>query len=168
MPSFGLIVSALAVVVGADASRPAPTKQMPAFSQLGGAKLSKLDSSKVLALRGGGMVDQATWLKAFTVFMGLYGTGFVLAPSVVIEQNFDTPYDKYHIFISRLSGIFMLTLLYTWSKMDIAAAFPIAVATCVATAILGPLYAELNLETKPAHKAAFLMAPFVVTGLMSL
>ena len=30
-------------------------------------------------------------LKAFTGFMGMYAVGFVLAPAVVIEQNFDTP-----------------------------------------------------------------------------
>ena len=136
--------------------------------------------SAVLTLRGGGMVDQSTWLQArctphalvsatsaltpapdrslcqaFSVFMGLYGVGFLAAPAVVIDQNFDTPYDKYHLFISRLSGVFLLGLLYTWSKMDVAAAFPIAYGICVITAVLGPLYAELQLETKPAHKVCW-------------
>lgn len=83
-------------------------------------------------------------------------------------QNFDTPYDKYHLFISRLSGVFLLGLLYTWSKMEVAAAFPIAYGICVITAVLGPLYAELQLETKPAHKAAFLMIPLVVAGGLAL
>ena len=28
-----------------------------------------------------------------------------------VEQNFDTPYDKYHLFISRLSGVSFITLI---------------------------------------------------------
>merc|ERR550514_1317714 len=106
-------------------------------------------------------------MKAFSVFMGLYGVGFVLAPGMVIDQNFDTTYDKYHIFISRMAGAFMLTVLYTWSKMDVAAAFPIAYVMGVITAIIGPFNAELTLETKPAHKAALLMIPFIITGAMA-
>ena len=30
-------------------------------------------------------------LKCFTAFMGMYAVGFVAAPALVIEQNFDTP-----------------------------------------------------------------------------
>lgn len=68
---------------------------------------ARAKESNVLALRGGGMIDQGMWMKAFSVFMGLYGVGFVLAPGMVIDQNFDTTYDKYHIFISRMAGAFM-------------------------------------------------------------
>lgn len=64
-----------------------------------------------LALRGGGVVSPDVWLKAFTAFFGMYAVGFVLAPAMVIEQNFDAPYDKYHLFISRLSGVSFLTLI---------------------------------------------------------
>ena len=71
---------------------------------------AKLPSSaaSALALRGGGVVSGSVWLKSFSAFMGMYAVGFVLAPAMVIEQNFDTPYDKYHLFISRLSGIAFL------------------------------------------------------------
>ena len=71
---------------------------------------AKLPSSaaSALALRGGGVVSGSVWLKSFSAFMGMYAVGFVLAPATVIEQNFDTPYDKYHLFISRLSGIAFL------------------------------------------------------------
>jgi len=72
-----------------------------------------------------------------------------------MDQNFDAPYDKYHGFISRLTGVFVLSLLYTWSKMDVAAAFPSAYCVCIISAFLGPLYAELQLETKPAHKVCW-------------
>jgi len=129
---------------------------------------SKLESSKVLALRGGGMIDKGTWLKAFSAFMGLYGLGFVAAPGMVIEQNFDTTYDKYHLFISRLAGLMILSLIYSFFAMDIATAFPIALVTGLVTAIAGPFYAELKLETKPAHKAALLMIPLLITGAMAI
>ena len=74
------------------------------------------------------------------------------APALVFEQNFDAPYDKYHLYIARLVGVMALGLLYTWSKMDVAAVFPIAFGFSVIAAFVGPLYAQLQLETKPAHK----------------
>ena len=43
--------------------------------------------------------------------------------------------------------------------MDVTVALPIALTYACVTALFGPLYAELKLETKPAHKAAFLMVP---------
>ncbi|EOD34325.1 hypothetical protein EMIHUDRAFT_202059 [Emiliania huxleyi CCMP1516] len=131
---------------------------------------AKLPSSaaSALALRGGGVVSGSVWLKSFSAFMGMYAVGFVLAPATVIEQNFDTPYDKYHLFISRLSGIAFLTLIYTFSTMETAAAVPIALTMACLTAVFGPIYAELKLETKPAHKMAFLMAPLIVSGFLAL
>merc|ERR1719473_2480108 len=125
-------------------------------------------ANAALDLRGGGVVSPDVWLKAFTAFFGMYALGFVLAPAMVIEQNFDTPYDKYHLFISRLSGIAFLTLIYTFSTMETAAAVPIALTMACLTAVFGPIYAELKLETKPAHKMAFLMAPFIITGFLAL
>ena len=90
--------------------------------------------------------------QAYSVFLGLYGVGFLAAPALVFEQNFDAPYDKYHLYIARLVGVMALGLLYTWSKMDVAAVFPIAFGFSVIAAFVGPLYAQLQLETKPAHK----------------
>ena len=40
-------------------------------------------ASNALALRGGGIVPQSAWLKAFSGFMGMYAVGFVLAPNMV-------------------------------------------------------------------------------------
>ena len=100
--------------------------------------------------------------------MGMYAVGFVLAPAMVIEQNFDTPYDKYHLFISRMTGIAFLTCIYCFSVMDTATAVPIAFVMACLTAIAGPLYAELKLETKPAHKMAFLMIPIIISGALAL
>ena len=141
-----------------------PAVKMPAKAP------TKLPSSaaSALALRGGGVVSGSVWLKSFSAFMGMYAVGFVLAPAMVIEQNFDTPYDKYHLFISRLSGIAFLTLIYTFSTMETAAAVPIALTMACLTAVFGPIYAELKLETKPAHKMAFLMAPLIVSGFLAL
>ena len=77
-------------------------------------------------------------------------------------------YDKYHLFLSRISGVSFLTLLYLLNTMDIATAMPVAVAYACLIAAFGPIYAELKLETKPAHKLAFLMAPLIVTGFLAL
>jgi hypothetical protein len=52
--------------------------------------------------------------------------------------------------------------------MDITVALPIALTYACVTALFGPLYAELKLETKPAHKAAFLMVPLIVSGFLAL
>lgn len=125
-------------------------------------------ASNALALRGGGVVPQSAWLKAFSGFMGMYALGFVLAPQVVIEQNFDAPYDKYHLFISRVAGISFLTLIYILNTIDIATAVPIALVYAALTALFGPIYAEFKLETKPAHKAALLMIPLLITGYLAL
>ena len=107
-------------------------------------------------------------MQIMTGFFGVYGLGFVFAPQTVIEQNFDTTYDKYHLFIARISGVALLTLLYTFRKMGAVAAFPIALTYATIVALIGPLFAELNLETKPAHKAAWLMAPLIASGLLAL
>ena len=107
-------------------------------------------------------------MQIMTGFFGVYGLGFVFAPQTVIEQNFDTTYDKYHLFIARISGVALLTLLYTFRKMGAVAAFPIALTYGTIVALIGPLFAELNLETKPAHKAAWLMAPLIASGLLAL
>jgi len=155
------LVLAIALVGSAEAFKASPTIN-PAIMK------HEPSLTSALALRGGGVVDQGIWLKAFTAFMGLYALGFVLAPAMVIEQNFDTTYDKYHLFISRIAGVAFMTLLYTFNTIDIATAIPIAVAYTCFTAVAGPLYAELNLETKPAHKVALLMAPLVISGFLAL
>lgn len=68
--------------------------------------------------------------------MGMYAVGFIAAPAMVIEQNFDTTYDKYHLFISRLSGVAFLTVLYTLnSAVDVGTAVPIAVVMSCVTAV---------------------------------
>merc|ERR1719375_1302236 len=98
----------------------------------------------------------------------MYAAGFILAPAMVIEQNFDAPYDKYHLFISRMAGIAFAFLLYLLNTIDIATALPVALVYACVVAVAGPLYAELKLETKPAHKAALLMIPFIITGALAL
>ena len=58
--------------------------------------------------------------------------------------------------------------LATRAALDVAAAVPALVAYMAICAVVGPVYAELKLETTPAHKAALLMVPFIVTGLLAL
>mmetsp|Transcript_12080 Transcript_12080/g.39797 ORF Transcript_12080/g.39797 Transcript_12080/m.39797 type:complete len:177 (-) Transcript_12080:217-747(-) len=125
--------------------------------------------STALQLRGGGMVDQGVWLKAASAFFGLYGVGFLLAPEMTITQNFVVTPDKYHSFFARNIGLCILYTVYLLNyKMDVAAAVPALVAYMAICAVVGPVYAELKLETTPAHKAALLMVPFIVTGLLAL
>ena len=77
--------------------------------------------------------------------------------------------DKYHTFLARNIGVAILYVVYLLNtQMEVAAAVPALVAYMVATSILGPIYAELKLDTTPAHKAALLMVPFIVTGLLAL
>lgn len=102
MKSILFIIAALATV---DAFKAAPVVSKPSAVPMP----SSADAA--LSLRGGGVVSPDVWLKAFSAFMGMYAVGFVLAPAMVIEQNFDTPYDKYHLFISRLSGVAFLGLI---------------------------------------------------------
>jgi len=157
----------LALVASASAFKAAhPMPSLPSSAVVEPSLPSS--AARALALRGGGVVDGGTWLKAFSAFMGMYAVGFVLAPAMVIEQNFDTPYDKYHLFISRLSGVAFLTVIYTLFQLETAAAVPIALTMSCITAIFGPIYAELKLETKPAHKMAFLMAPLIISGFLAL
>ena len=113
--------------------------------------------SNVLTLRGGGMIDQGMWMKAFSVFMGLYGVGFVLAPGRSPTRT-DTTYDKYHIFISRMAGAFMLTVLYrgrrwTWPPPSRS---PTSWASSRRSSARST---PADARDQPAHKAALLMIP---------
>ena len=88
---------------------------------------------------------------------------------MTITQNFVVTPDKYHSFFARNIGLCILYTVYLLNyKMDVAAAVPALVAYMAICAVVGPVYAELKLETTPAHKAALLMVPFIVTGLLAL
>jgi len=122
-----------------------------------------------LALRGGGMVDAGIWLKAASAFFGLYGIGFLLAPELTMTQNFVLSPDKYHTFMARNIGVMVLFSMYLLNfAVELSVAVPALVVFMGIAACVGPVYAELKLETTPAHKAALLMVPFIVTGLMAL
>ena len=87
---------------------------------------------------------------------------------MVLTENFVGTPTEFTRFISRIAGVSLITLLYALNQMDIATALPIALAYSCVTAVIGPLYAEMNFECKPAHKAAFLMAPLLVAGFLAL
>jgi len=115
------------------------------------------------------MVDQGVWLKAASAFFTLYGVGFLLAPEMTITQNFVVTPDKYHVFLARNIGLAILYAVYLLNtQMDVAAAVPALVGYMAVCAVVGPVYAELTLDTTPAHKAALLMVPFIATGLLAL
>merc|ERR1719337_60354 len=102
----------------------------------------------------------------YLVSFGLYGTGFFLAPALLIDMNFSAIQDKYHSFMGRMTGFCFLILCYIWySDMegDQATTFKLIGITAGGVGLLGPTTAGLYLEPKqtpmghmPAH---FLFLP---------
>ena len=67
-----------------------------------------------------------------------------------------------------MMGLSLLCIIYLLNTIETATAVPVALVYAAVTALAGPIYAELKLETKPAHKAALLMVPLLVSGYLAL
>jgi len=125
--------------------------------------------SAALDLRGGGIVDAGMWLKVVTAFFGMYGVGFLFAPAKLYEQNFEVTPDAFHLFMARNIGMSILFLMYVLNTaVDAPTAVKLLVPYMALSSLVGPVYAELKLPTKPAHKAALLMVPLIVSGVLAL
>jgi hypothetical protein len=122
----------------------------------------------VLALRGGAIVDPALWIKIFSGYMGAYGLGFVLAPALLLTQNFVMEPDKFHTFMARITGVMICTLIYLFNTIPQADAVKVGTIFSVAVFLAGPLYAQLNFKTTPMHNAAFLMVPLIAAGCLAM
>jgi hypothetical protein len=83
----------------------------------------------------------------------------------VISQNFKVSPDKYHTFLGRFCGATMLLLLYSLKQMDTSTAFGVSFLWNSVVAVLGPIYAEMFLETTPMHTVT---APIFVGGVLLL
>ena len=71
--------------------------------------------------------------------------------------------------MARNIGISVLFIMYLLNfAVDVSFAVPALVTFMAIAAAFGPVYAEFKLETTPAHKAALLMVPFIITGLLAL
>ena len=126
--------------------------------------------AKALAVRGGGMVEQSTAIKAATGVFGLYSAQMLLVPKWMMEQNFKTIADPYTAFITRIAGVGWLSYLYCLNTLDASTAFGISFAVSVACAIVGPVLAELRfdgVEPNTAHGAVYVLFP-VLLGLHAL
>ncbi len=127
-------------------------------------------TTALLALRGGALVDPALWIKIFSGYMGAYGLGFLLAPALLLTQNFvmEMEPDKYHTFTARITGIMILTLIYLFNTIPQADAVKVGTIFSVVIFLAGPLYAQLNFKTTPVHNAAFLMVPLIAAGYLAM
>ena len=126
--------------------------------------------AKALAVRGGGMVEQSTAIKAATGVFGLYSAQMLLVPKWMMEQNFKTIADPYQAFITRIAGVGWLSYLYCLNTLDASTAFGISFVVSVACAIVGPVLAELRfdgVEPNTAHGAVYVLFP-VLLGLHAL
>ena len=126
--------------------------------------------AKALAVRGGGMVEQSTAIKAATGVFGLYSAQMLLVPKWMMEQNFKTIADPYTAFITRIAGVGWLSYLYCLNTLDASTAFGISFVVSVACAIVGPVLAELRfdgVEPNTAHGAVYVLFP-VLLGLPAL
>ena len=82
------------------------------------------------------------------------------SPWPLLAQFFTYSFDKYHIFLGRLLGAIILGQSYLAYKAPADVVFPIAVATQIAVAILGPFKAHMTLEKKmPILLMPVLMQP---------
>ena len=126
--------------------------------------------AKALAVRGGGIVEQSTAIKAATGVFGLYSAQMLLVPKWMMEQNFKTIADPYQAFITRIAGVGWLSYLYCLNTLDASTAFGISFVVSVACAIVGPVLAELRfdgVEPNTAHGAVYVLFP-VLLGLHAL
>ena len=126
--------------------------------------------AKALAVRGGGMVEPATAIKASTAIFGLYAAQMLLVPKFMIEQNFKTVADPYTAFFARVCGLFCASYLYCINTLDASAALAISGVTTVLCSILGPVLGELRvdgIEPNTAHGAVYVLFPLLL-GLHAL
>jgi hypothetical protein len=121
-------------------------------------------------VRGGGMVEPATAIKASTAIFGLYAAQMLLVPKFMIEQNFKTVADPYTAFFARVCGLFCASYLYCINTLDASTALAISGVTTVLCSILGPVLGELRvdgIEPNTAHGAVYVLFPLLL-GLHAL
>ena len=138
-------------------------------------------------MRGGGFLEKDTARQVVTGVFGLYGAQMLVAPTFLWTSNFKVvpdkyrtpaPFnarrratrqesgpietDRYHNFITRISGCFVLGCLRALSKLSPEEAFGITLPLSVVVAALGPVNAEMNLDTNTAHGAVYVLFPLLL------
>ena len=112
--------------------------------------------------RGGGMVEKSTALTVTKVVFGLYATQMLLVPDFLMTQNFKMKTDKYHKFITRISGLGWLGMLKCLGAMEEDDAFNTSFIVSIMCTIIAPVNAEMNLECNTAHGAVYVLFPILL------
>lgn len=113
--------------------------------------------SSALAVRGGGPVDPATYVKIVQGFFGLYGLGLLLGPAVIWAQHFHGGCSGPMKFFMRGSSLGFLSITYFLGTLAEGEAVKAALATIAACGILYPWAVKFdyfgdNLQQKyPIH-----------------
>ena len=87
-----------------------------------------------------------------------------LVPDFLMTQNFKMKMDKYHTFITRISGLGWLGMLKCLGAMEEDDAFNTSFIVSTICAIIGPINAELNLDCNTAHGAAWVLFPVLLAS----
>ena len=117
---------------------------------------------KALQVRGGGMVEKSQALTVTKVVFGLYAAQMLLVPDFMMTQNFKMKMDKYHTFITRISGLGWLGMLKCLGAMEEDDAFNTSFIVSAICAVIGPINAELNLDCNTAHGAVYVLFPILL------
>ena len=88
----------------------------------------------------------------------------LLVPDFLMTQNFKMKTDKYHKFITRISGLGWLGMLKCLGAMEEDDAFNTSFIVSTICAIIGPINAELNLDCNTAHGAAWVLFPVLLAS----
>lgn len=97
------------------------------------------------------MWPQEAFATTLAVSNGLFGLQFLLIPKFFFSQFFFKELDEYHTFLSRFIGVLVLGQCALLKLCPAEDTFVPAALTQLAVAAVGPVYAQLNFETKPFH-----------------
>jgi hypothetical protein len=104
------------------------------------------------------------------ITFGLYAVGFLLAPKVLIDMNFNAGVDGYHEFLSRFSGWTMCVLCWAlYTQMATNTALKVGLIWSIGCALLGPTFAGFYLspkQTPEGHMPAHVL--FLAGGILAL
>lgn len=93
------------------------------------------------------LVPEDYFLNFFVIAFGLYGLGFVFAPKMLLEMNYQKTCDNYHEAVSRAMGsIFLWSCYSIYTRMMGANTFTFTCGLFVTTGIFGPTYNALYLD----------------------
>ena len=127
-----------------------------------GHPIRRVAGAAALAVRGGGFLGKTAPRTIFSGVLGLYGAQMLLAPRFCWEQNFKMVPDKYHNFMARICGCFVFGSVRALNKLSPEESFGVTLPVSILVAVLGPVNAEMNLDTNTAHGAVYVLFPLLL------